>query len=80
MRKSCGRFEKNDQTTHLDTSAIVKRYITENGTDKVDELYEEAHAGKIRISFSLWNIREVAVVLDKYCRRGTLEGAKGRIF
>ena len=25
---------------HLDTSAILKRYRTENGTDVVNELYE----------------------------------------
>jgi len=66
----------NDQTIYLDTSAIVKRYIIEEGTNKVDKIYEEAHVGKIKLSFSVWNIGEVAVVLDKYHRRGLLENVK----
>ena len=66
----------SDQTIYLDPSAIVKRYVIEKETDKIDKIYEKAHAGKIRLSFSVWNIGETAVVLDKYHRRGVLENEK----
>jgi len=64
------------QSVYLDTSAVVKRYILEEGSDKIDELYDEAHAGKIKLAFSIWNIGETAVVLDKYERKGIIENAK----
>jgi len=66
----------SDQTIYLDTSAIVKRYVIEEETNRIDKIYEKAHAGKIRLSFSVWNIGETAVVLDKYHRRGILGNAK----
>jgi len=64
------------RSVYLDTSAIVKRYVVEEGSDRVDELYEGAHAGKIKIGFSLWNVGEVAVVLGKYHKRGALKDPK----
>lgn len=64
------------QSVYLDTSAIVKRYVLEEGSDKVDEFYRGAHAGKTRLAFSVWNIGEVAAVLDKYEKRGVLKNAK----
>ena len=39
----------SDQTIYLDTSAIVKRYVIEEETDRIDKIYEKAHAGKIRL-------------------------------
>jgi len=56
----------SDQTIYLDTSAIVKRYIIEEETNRIDKIYDKAHAGKIRLSSSVWSIGETAVVLDKY--------------
>ena len=41
---------------YLDTSAIVKRYIQEAGSDVVASLYSSAWQGDVKISFSLWNI------------------------
>ncbi len=55
---------------YLDTSAIVKRYIVEDGSNIVNKLYEEALNGDLALSFSLWNIGEVLGVFDKYYRRG----------
>ena len=55
---------------YLDTSAIVKRYIAENGSDIVNSMYEDALNGKVSLSFSLWNICESLCVFDKYYRRG----------
>jgi len=66
----------SDQTIYLDTSAIVKRYVIEEETDRIDKIYGKALAGKIRLSFSVWNIGETAVVLDKYHRRDILGNAK----
>ena len=60
----------------MDTSAIVKRYVVEEGTDEIDGIYERAHAGKLRLGFSTWNVGEVAVVLDKYRRKGVLKDAR----
>jgi len=64
------------QKVYLDTSAIVKRYVIEEGSSRVDALYREAHTGNIKIGFSVWNIGEVAVVLDKYEKRGVIGDAR----
>lgn len=66
----------NVQSVYLDTNAIVKRYLVEEGSELVDELYDKAHSGEVLLGFSLWNIGEVAVVLDKYERRGVLGSAR----
>lgn len=64
------------RSVYLDTSALVKRYVWEEHSAHVDELYSEAHAGRIWIGFSVWNIGEVAVVLDEYEKRGIIENAR----
>jgi len=58
---------------YLDSSAIVKRYVEEAGSEIVCELYDSALAGELTLSFSAWNIGEVLGVLDRYWRRGWLE-------
>ena len=57
---------------YLDSSAIVKQYVEEAGSEKVCELYDSTLAGELTLSFSVWNIGEVLEVLDKYRRRGWL--------
>lgn len=54
---------------YLDTSALVKRYIVEPGSDSVDEIFESALTGNSVIIVSYWNIGEAATVFDKYSRR-----------
>ena len=54
---------------YLDSSAIVKRYIKEQGTEIMDILFEDAEAGHINIFFSVWNIGEVLGIFDRYKRR-----------
>ncbi len=63
---------------YLDTSAIVKRYIVEEGSSLVNELYEKALNGDLTLSFSLWNLGETLSAFDKYYRRGWIseEGYK----
>jgi len=57
---------------YLDSSAIVKRYVLEPGSDVVSKVYYEALNGEVILSFSAWNVGEVLGVLDKYYRRGWL--------
>jgi predicted nucleic acid-binding protein len=58
---------------YLDTSAIIKRYVREPGSELMNEIYEKALSGDVLLSFSLWNIGEVLGVLDKYRRRQWLD-------
>ena len=54
---------------YLDTSSLVKRYIQEEGYQAIDKVYLESEAGRVKISFSVWNVGEAIGVLDRYCRR-----------
>jgi len=54
---------------YLDSSVILKRYITEPGTQIADIIFEEAEAGELTLTFSLWNIGEALGVLDERRRR-----------
>jgi predicted nucleic acid-binding protein len=58
---------------YLDTSAIIKRYVRESGSELINEIYEKALSGNVLLSFSVWNIGEVLGVLDKYRRRRWLD-------
>ncbi len=49
---------------YLDTSAIIKRYVQEQGSENIDRIYRKAESGELTIAFSLWNIGEVLGVLD----------------
>ncbi|MCS7112941.1 MAG: type II toxin-antitoxin system VapC family toxin [Nitrososphaerota archaeon] len=53
------------EIVYLDTSAIVKRYVDEPGSDVVRGLYRRCYLGELRISFNLWNIGEVLGVIDR---------------
>ncbi|MHB9301750.1 type II toxin-antitoxin system VapC family toxin [Thermofilum pendens] len=57
---------------YLDSSAVVKRYVLEPGSEVVSRVYYKALNGESTLSFSAWNIGEVLGVLDKYYRRGWL--------
>ena len=57
---------------YLDTSAILKRYIAEPGTETTDIIFDKAEAGEIKITISLWNIGEALGVLDEKRRKGWL--------
>ncbi len=64
---------------YLDSSAIVKRYVLEEGTDKVKETYLEAFNGAATLHFSVWNLGEVLGALDTYYRRNWLESIDYRV-
>jgi predicted nucleic acid-binding protein len=57
-----------EEICYLDTSAVVKRYVSEAGSEVVDELFKDAYRGMKILSISYWNIAEVTVVFDKYER------------
>lgn len=61
-----------DQVTYLDSSAIVKRYIEEPGSDRVREVFLRAYSGSQTLAFSLWNVGEVLGVMDKARNLGRL--------
>ncbi|MEM2122378.1 MAG: type II toxin-antitoxin system VapC family toxin [Candidatus Bathyarchaeia archaeon] len=54
---------------YLDSSAIVKRYVSEPGSSTVDYVFEKGWAGEVSITESIWNIGEVLGVLDERRRR-----------
>ncbi len=57
---------------YLDSSAIVKRYVSEPGSSAVDYVFDKGWAGEIYLTTSIWNIGEVLGVLDIRRRRGWL--------
>lgn len=63
-----------ERRVYLDSSAIVKRYVEERGTETVDSIFKEAEAGAVELHFSAWNVGEVAAAFDKYERRGAING------
>ncbi|MGH9920638.1 MAG: type II toxin-antitoxin system VapC family toxin [Nitrososphaerales archaeon] len=58
---------------YLDSSALAKRYVQEEGSDTMDRIFERAEKGEESIFFSTWNVGELAVVFDKYERGGLLD-------
>lgn len=45
-----------EKNVYLDSSAIVKRYVSEKGSEAVDFIFDNAEAEKAKISFSIWNV------------------------
>jgi predicted nucleic acid-binding protein len=50
---------------YLDSSVIIKRYVSEAGTELVDEIFDRAEQSKLNLSLSAWNIGETLGVLDE---------------
>lgn len=63
----------NAAIAYLDSSAIVKRYVSEPSSDVVRALYIKAYAGDVKIAFSLWNVGEVLGVFDRARRLGRMD-------
>lgn len=58
---------------YLDSSALVKRYVSEKGSELLDKLYEKADTGELLLATSIWNLGEALGVLDMYKRRGWID-------
>lgn len=67
---------RNEDIYYLDTSALVKRYVEEPGSDILDNVFSECYRGTCKISLSYWNIAEAAIVFDKYERKAGLDAKK----
>jgi predicted nucleic acid-binding protein len=53
---------------YLDTSALAKRYVKEEGTEILDLAFEKASSER-QLVFSFWNIGESLGVYDQYLKR-----------
>jgi len=58
---------------YLDSSAWVKRYLTEEGSPEVDTVFERAISGRVKLISSFWNIGECIGVFDRRRKRGELK-------
>lgn len=67
------------RTAYLDSSAIVKLYVEEEGTLQMSGLYKRALNADILLAFSVWNIGETLGVFDKYLNKGWLDVEEHRI-
>ncbi|MCL4346146.1 MAG: type II toxin-antitoxin system VapC family toxin [Candidatus Thermoplasmatota archaeon] len=58
-----------EKVVYLDSSAIVKRYVYETGSEFIRAQYSEAYLGNILLSFNAWNIGEVIGLFDRAHRQ-----------
>ncbi len=59
---------------YLDSSAIVKRYIEEKGSEAIDTVYASIEQdGNNRAALSIWNLGEVIGAIDTRRQRGDID-------
>lgn len=58
-----------EKVAYLDSSAIVKRYVHETGSEFVCAQYNDAYLGNVLLSFDVWNIGEVFGAFDRAHRQ-----------
>jgi uncharacterized protein len=61
---------------YLDSSALAKRYVQEEGSEAMDRIFERAEKGEEPVFFSAWNVGELTVVFDRYEREGLLDAKR----
>ena len=61
-----------EQVVYMDSSAILKRYVKEPGSDIVRKMYLMALSGEVKLSFNVWNVGEILGILDKARNTGRL--------
>lgn len=57
---------------YFDTSAYVKTYSQEAGTDVADALFKLAEDKRVKIVLSIWAVNEAVAAIDRKHRRGEL--------
>ncbi len=65
----------------LDANAVLKRYISERGSDAIARVFRAADGGRVSMQYSLWTLGECLGVLDRLDRQGRLSSgglARGR--
>lgn len=61
---------------YLDSSAVIKRYLEEDGSGPIDLLYDGLEVEDSNVlAFSVWNVGEVLGAMDTRHRRGDLDDA-----
>lgn len=60
---------------YLDSSACIKRYVLEEGSEEARKAYIRAYSGEVTLSMSIWNVGEVLGALDRALRRGRLDAS-----
>lgn len=58
---------------YIDTSAYVKEYHDESGSDIVHSIFENAKSGQDTLIISLWTISETINTVDKHFMRHELD-------
>lgn len=61
-----------EKETNFYTSALLKEFVSEDGSDIVDKLTTAAREGKIQIVTSVWSVNEAIGVIDRKVRKGEL--------
>lgn len=56
----------------LDANAVLKRYVSEPGSDPIARVFQSADAGRASLQYSLWTLGECLGVLDRLDRQGRL--------
>ncbi|MBD3159623.1 MAG: PIN domain-containing protein [Candidatus Lokiarchaeota archaeon] len=64
------------KSVYLDTSALVKRFLEEEGTQIVDSLFDRCYDEELRLVLSQFNLGEAAVVFNKYENRDIIPHAE----
>lgn len=54
---------------YFDTSAVIKEFVPEVGSDLVDSVSNAAKEGRLQIITSAWSINEAIAVFDRLTRR-----------
>ena len=57
---------------YLDANAVLKRYVSEVGSDSIASVFQSADGGKVSLQYSLWTLGECLGVLDRLDRQGRL--------
>lgn len=66
---------------YFDTSAYVKIYTQEAGTDLAESLFTLAEEGRVKIVMSIWAVNETIAAIDRTRRRGIItDHQRDRIF
>jgi predicted nucleic acid-binding protein len=56
----------------LDTSAYLKEFARESGSDAISALFESCENGKVQLAISEWAINEGLAAIDRKHRRGEM--------
>lgn len=63
-----------EKIAYLDSSAIVKRYVHETGSEIIRAQYNSVYLGDLLLPFNVWNIGEVIGIFDRAHRQKRITG------